>query len=96
MHADGVNIDITKLENLKLELKNYELEKCKGAVLRSKAIWATEGDKKKNCEIFLILYFRLSHHTRGSVVYNLHSTASDIISLTLFTYSSFDKREKKL
>jgi hypothetical protein len=37
MHADGVNIDITKLENLKLELKNYELEKCKGAVLRSKA-----------------------------------------------------------
>jgi hypothetical protein len=45
MHADGVNIDITKLENFKLELKNYELEKCKGAVLRSKAIWATEGDK---------------------------------------------------
>jgi hypothetical protein len=31
MHADCVNIDITKLENLKLELKNYELEKCKGA-----------------------------------------------------------------
>jgi hypothetical protein len=42
MHADGVNIDITKLENLKLRFKNYELEKCKGAVLRSKAIWATD------------------------------------------------------
>jgi hypothetical protein len=35
MHADGVNIDITKLENLKLELKNYELEKCKGNLVIS-------------------------------------------------------------
>jgi hypothetical protein len=36
----------------KLELKNYELEKCKGAVLRSKAIWATEGDKNNTFKIF--------------------------------------------
>ncbi|CAC5420779.1 unnamed protein product [Mytilus coruscus] len=47
MQADDIGIDVTKLENLKLELNNYELEKCKGAVLRSKAIWASEKDNVK-------------------------------------------------
>lgn len=53
LQAEGVNIDIIKLENLKMELSCFELEKCKGAVLRSKAIWATEGDK--NTKFFLNL-----------------------------------------
>jgi hypothetical protein len=36
------------LENWKLELSKYEIEQSKGAILRSKAIWATEGDKTQN------------------------------------------------
>jgi hypothetical protein len=41
------------LENWKLELSKYEIEQSKGAILRSKAIWATEGDK--NTKYFLNL-----------------------------------------
>ncbi|CAC5382027.1 unnamed protein product [Mytilus coruscus] len=43
--ACGVDIDVAKLEGLKLELSAFELDKCRGAVLRSKAIWAVESDK---------------------------------------------------
>ncbi|CAC5395158.1 unnamed protein product [Mytilus coruscus] len=46
--ASGIVIDIAKLESLKLELSNFEIEKCKGAVLRAKAIWAVESDKIQN------------------------------------------------
>ena len=77
MHADGVNIDITKLENLKLELKNYELEKCKGAVLRSKAIWATEGDK--NTKFFLNLE---KYKQESNAVKELINEQNDVISDT--------------
>ncbi|VDI58973.1 Hypothetical predicted protein, partial [Mytilus galloprovincialis] len=51
--ASGMVIDIAKLESLKLELSNFEIEKCKGAVLRAKAIWAVESDK--NTKYFLNL-----------------------------------------
>ncbi|CAC5423428.1 unnamed protein product [Mytilus coruscus] len=51
--ACGVDIDVAKLESLKLELSAYELDKCRGAVLRSKAIWAVESDK--NTKYFLNL-----------------------------------------
>jgi hypothetical protein len=51
--ARGIVIDVTKLENWKLELSKYEIEQSKGAILRSKAIWATEGDK--NTKYFLNL-----------------------------------------
>ncbi|CAC5423427.1 unnamed protein product [Mytilus coruscus] len=51
--ASGIVIDIAKLESLKLELSNFEIEKCKGAVLRAKAIWAVESDK--NTKYFLNL-----------------------------------------
>jgi hypothetical protein len=47
----GIVIDVTKLENWKLELSKYEIEQSKGAILRYKAIWATEGDK--NTKYFL-------------------------------------------
>jgi hypothetical protein len=51
--ARGIVIDVTKLENWKLELSKYEIEQSKGAILRSKAIWATEGDT--NTKYFLNL-----------------------------------------
>ena len=43
--AEGDNVNIEQYENLKLELSVLEEEKCKGAILRSKAYWATENDK---------------------------------------------------
>lgn len=41
---DNTNIDQNKILELQLKLKDYELEKCKGAILRSKATWAMESD----------------------------------------------------
>jgi len=46
-------IDVLKYESLKKELEDIELEKCKGAILRSKAFWAVESDK--NTKYFLNL-----------------------------------------
>ncbi|VDI42306.1 Hypothetical predicted protein [Mytilus galloprovincialis] len=43
--ALGEVIDVAQYENLKLDLSVYEEQKCKGAILRSKAFWATESDK---------------------------------------------------
>ena len=43
--GNGENINIAQYESLKLELSILEEEKCKGAILRSKAYWATESDK---------------------------------------------------
>lgn len=42
--AKGHKVDLIDYENLKLELSRYEDEKCRGAILRSKAFWATESD----------------------------------------------------
>jgi hypothetical protein len=55
--ARGIVIDVTKLENWKLELSKYEIEQSKGAILRSKAIWATEGDR-----LHLLQYLLLVSH----------------------------------
>lgn len=43
-YADGKNIDITEYENIRAELKEYESNICKGAVLRAKANWAVDSD----------------------------------------------------
>ncbi|CAG2195597.1 unnamed protein product [Mytilus edulis] len=77
MQADGIAIDVTKLENLKLELNNYELEKCKGAVLRSKAIWASESDK--NTIFFLNLE---KYKQENNAVKELINDKGDVISDT--------------
>ena len=51
--ADDINFDSNKFEEIKLKLKEYEDNLCKGAILRSKAHWAIEGDK--NSKFFLQL-----------------------------------------
>ena len=43
--ANGLQVDIEKYEAIKQELAEFENEKCKGAMLRSKAQWAQESDK---------------------------------------------------
>lgn len=58
--AKGLNVDTVDYENLKLELSNLEEEKCKGAILRSKAFWATESDK---CSKY---FFQLEKHKQES------------------------------
>lgn len=51
--AEGEIIDTAKFESLQMELKLLEQEKCKGAILRSKAYWAVESDR--NTKFFLNL-----------------------------------------
>ena len=43
--ADGNSIDIAKYEQLRTELYEYETEKCRDAILRSKAQRGNESDK---------------------------------------------------
>lgn len=43
--ADGDSINIENYEKLKTDLSEFENEKCRGAILRSKAKWANESDK---------------------------------------------------
>lgn len=51
--AHGIHYDIIEYEDIKNELAKIEIEKCQGAILRSKAQWAIEGDK--NTKYFLNL-----------------------------------------
>ena len=51
--ANGLDFDANKFEKIKLDLQNYEQKICDGAILRSKAQWAIEGDK--NSKYFLQL-----------------------------------------
>ena len=44
-YADGNSIDIAKYEQLRTEVYDYESQKCRCAILRSKAQWAIESDK---------------------------------------------------
>lgn len=50
---NSTNDDIERYESLKAELGQIEMEKCQGAVLRSKAKWAIESDR--NTKYFLNL-----------------------------------------
>ena len=51
--ANSLMFDVDKFEKIKLDLKNYEQKLCNGAILRSKAQWAIDGDK--NTKYFLQL-----------------------------------------
>jgi exonuclease III len=51
--AEGKTVDMNKYEELRVELQEIEVEKCKGAILRAKAHWAIESDK--NTKYFLQL-----------------------------------------
>ncbi|CAC5405807.1 unnamed protein product [Mytilus coruscus] len=51
--ANNYKYNVNEFEEIKSKIKNYKEEKCKGAILRSKASWAIEGDK--NSKYFLQL-----------------------------------------
>ena len=51
--ANNLPYDVNKFEELKLNMKKYEDKICNGAILRSKAHWAIDGDK--NSKYFLQL-----------------------------------------
>lgn len=51
--ADGKDYDIDKYQELRAQLESLEREKCKGAILRSKAKWAIDSDR--NTKYFLNL-----------------------------------------
>lgn len=49
----GFNVNHETVMQLELELRDYEKQKCEGAILRSKAFWALQSDR--NTEYFLKL-----------------------------------------
>ena len=51
--ANNLPYDVNKFEELKLNMRKYEDKICSGAILRSKANWAIDGDK--NSKYFLQL-----------------------------------------
>lgn len=63
------NQDITHLEVLENQLSVIQKEKCQGAVLRSKADWALEGER--NTSYFLKLE---KHRQRSNTVYELEDS----------------------
>ncbi|CAC5361459.1 unnamed protein product [Mytilus coruscus] len=51
--ANNLKYDMNEYEEIKFKMKDFEDKICKGAILRSKAHWAVEGDK--NSKYFLQL-----------------------------------------
>ncbi|CAC5423425.1 unnamed protein product [Mytilus coruscus] len=51
--ANNLKYDTNEYEEIKSKMKDFEDKICKGAILRSKAYWAVEGDK--NSKYFLQL-----------------------------------------
>ncbi|CAC5423396.1 unnamed protein product [Mytilus coruscus] len=84
--ASGIVIDIAKLESLKLELSNFEIEKCKGAVLRTKAIWAVESIK--NTKYFLNLE---KYKQESNAIKELLNENDDTVSDTEDQANAFDR-----
>lgn len=75
--ARGIDVDVAKFESLKLELSDYENEKCKGAILRSKAVWAVESDK--NTKYFLNLE---KYKQENNSIKELLNSKNEIVSDT--------------
>ncbi|XP_071145378.1 uncharacterized protein [Mytilus edulis] len=61
--ANGEMVDLAYYENLKMELSALEEERCKGAILRSKAYWATESDKFTK---YFLHFLQLEKHKQES------------------------------
>ena len=87
--ATGEDVDISKYENLKLELSELEEEKCKGAILRSKAFWATESDK---CTKYFLQLEKKQESNCIKELYNEQSeSVNDIDSILDVEYDFYSK-----
>lgn len=77
MAVNNVNFDVNKFEEMKLKLKTYEDKICKGAILRSKAQWAIDGDKSSKYFLQLEKYKQNSN-----AVKELKTTEGKILKTT--------------
>lgn len=78
LRADkGLNVNQILIQELELELKNYEKKKCDGAILRSKAYWAIESDR--NTSYFLKLE---KHRQENNCVKALYTPEGNIVTDT--------------
>ena len=75
--AKNLLFDINKYEEIKVEMKKYEDKICSGAILRSKAHWAIEGDK--NSKYFLELE---KHRQESNSIKELQSSDGKILQNT--------------
>ena len=86
--ADGNRIDIAKYEQLRTELYEYESEKCRGAILRSKAQWANESDKCTKYFLQLEKPRQESNTMKGLVDEGIiHSNVDSIMNMQYHFYS---------
>lgn len=93
--SNNTDYDVSKLKTLESELQQIEEEKCKGAVIRSKATWALEGER--NTKYFLELE---QHRQKSNSIKELVKSdgqivrhTDDILTEEFKFYSSLYKRE---
>ncbi|VDI42406.1 Hypothetical predicted protein [Mytilus galloprovincialis] len=75
--ANNEIVDLNKFEEVKLKLKCHEENICKGAILRSKAHWAIDGDK--NSKYFLQLE---KYKQNCNVIKELKNSDNNIVTST--------------
>lgn len=73
----GIHTDHDRILQLESELAKYEKQKCEGAILRSKAFWAIEGDR--NTSYFLRLE---KFKQESNCVKELYNSENNIVSDT--------------
>ena len=88
--ANGLSVDIAQYESLKLELSTLEEEKCRGAILRSKAHWATESDKCTKYFLNLETY-RQENNCIKELIDNENKIVSDTENLLELQHKFYEK-----
>lgn len=86
-------IDIEKYKAVQAELETYEMTKCKGAILRSKATWAIENDRNTAYFLRLEKYrnetntVKLLKNFKGDMINSTHCLLGEIYSFYENLYS---------